>query len=126
MKIRYAAVILTVLVIVPSGVAQNAIGTWLGETSGERGLPQRPVKAVINSDGTGTFEVDAVNPLVDLTVDGTRVSFAFRPRIGGRPAGFLFRYEGEVDGETMTLYVSMERDGVEPTQGEDPLVLTRE
>jgi hypothetical protein len=126
MKLRCTALILAILTIVPHAAAQNAVGTWLGETSGAAGLARRPLKLVLKTDGTGTIEIEAVRPLLDLKVDGNKVSFAFRPLVGGQPAGFLFRYNGEVKGDQMTLYVSMEREGVEPTRSQDPLILKRD
>ena len=126
MTLRCTALILVVLTIVPHVAAQNPIGTWLGETSGAGGLARRSLKLVLKTDGTGTIEIDAVRPLLDLKVDGSKVSFAFRPLVGGQPAGFLFRYNGEVKSDTMTLYVSIEREGVEPTRSGDPLILKRD
>jgi hypothetical protein len=126
MKLRYAALVLVVLAIVPHVAAQNPTGTWLGETSGAAGVTRRPMKLVLKTDGTGTMEVDNVRELLDLTVNGNQLSFAVRPLIGGKPAGFLFRYNGEVKGDAMTLYVLIEREGVEPTRNEDPLVLKRD
>jgi hypothetical protein len=126
MKLRCIALILVILTIVPHVAAQSAIGTWLGETSGAGGLARRPLKLVLKTDGTGTIEIDAVRPLLDLKIDGNKVSFAFRPLVGGQPAGFVFRYSGEVKGDSMTLNVSMEREGVEPTRGGDPLILKRD
>jgi len=126
MKLRYVAPFLVVLAIAPYLGAQDPTGTWLGETSGAGGLARRPMKLVLKADGTGTMEVDNVRELLDLKVDGNKVSFAVRPLVGGQPAGFLFRYNGEVKGDTMTLYVSIEREGVEPNRSEDPLILKRD
>ena len=126
MRLRHTTLILVVLAIAPHVAAQNPTGTWLGETSGAGGLARRPMKLVLKADGTGTMEVDNVRELLDLKVDGNKVSFAVRPLVGGQPAGFLFRYNGEVEGDKMTLFVSIEREGADPTRSEDPLILKRD
>jgi hypothetical protein len=129
MKLRSTAVVLAalaVLAVVPNAAAQGATGTWVGETSGAGGLARRAITLVLAADGTGTMEVDVVQEVLDLKIDGSRLSFAFRPQILGQPANFLFRYQGEFDADAMRLYVAIDRgDGAEPTPSEEPLVLTR-
>jgi hypothetical protein len=123
---RNILMIFTLLVLVAPVFAQNPAGTWTGETSGERGLAVRPITLVLNPDSTGTFEVDVVLDLEEVSIDGSMVAFAVRPMIGGNPAGFRLRYEGEVEGDTMTLQVLVEDGGRGGGGGgPEPLVLTR-
>jgi len=123
---RNTLIVFALLVLVSRAFAQNPAGTWTGETSGEGGLAVRPITLVLNADGTGSMEVDVVLELEEVTIDGSVVAFAVRPEIAGNPAGFRFRYEGEVEGDTMTLHVMLEGGGGGGRGGEpEPLVLTR-
>lgn len=117
-----------ILISAAPALAQDPVGTWVGESSGAGGLPVRPITLVLNADGTGTYEVGNVRPLEDVVIEGSRVAFSFRPLIAGNPAQFVFRMEGTVEGDTMTLDPYLE--GGEGRRGggedQDPLVLTRE
>jgi hypothetical protein len=121
-----ALLAVALLAVAPRTFAQDPSGTWAGETSGAGGLAARPITLLLNADGTGALEVDVVLQLEDVTVDGNKVAFAVRPIIAGGPAGFRLRYEGEVEGDTMTLHVMLV-DGGGGGRGENspPLVLTR-
>jgi hypothetical protein len=128
MRPIYVLIVAALLVLAPQAVAQDPAGTWTGETSGVGGLAVRPITLVLNADGTGAMEVDAVLALEEVIIDGSMIAFSVRPLLGGTtPAGFRFQYEGEVDGDTMTLRVTIEggggRGGVSGDQ--EPLVLTR-
>lgn len=116
------------LVLAVPAFAQDPAGTWTGETSAAIGLAVRPITLVLNADGTGTMEVGAVLELEDVTIDGSMVAFSVRPLLGGTtPARWRFRYEGEVDGDTMTLAVTIDGGGGREGNGAtgEPLVLTR-
>jgi hypothetical protein len=122
--------LVTLVILVPAAFAQNAVGTWTGKTSETAGLEVRPITLILNTDGTGTMEVDTVLELEDVTIDGSRVAFSVRPLLGGTtPAQFRFRYEGTVEGDTMTLRFAIEGGGGRGGRGGDgdpePLVLTR-
>ncbi len=127
MSLRDFMIVFAVLALAPRAFAQDPAGTWSGETSGAGGLAARPVTLVLNADGTGTLEVDVVLELEEVTIDGSMVAFAVRPMIAGNPAGFRFRYDGEVEGDTMTLRVMLEGGAGRGGRGADPerLVLTR-
>jgi len=126
MKLIVALVIASALAIAPNAWAQNMTGTFVGETSGAV-LASRPMTVVLKDDGTGTMEVGEVQDLIDLKIDGNAVSFAFRPRIFGNPANFLFRYRGEVDSEKMTIYATVDNgDGTALEYSEEPIVLMRQ
>ena len=117
--------VFALLVLAAPAFAQGPAGTWTGETSGAGGLAVRSMTLVLNADGTGTMEVDNVRELEDVTIDGSKVAFSFRPLLGGTtPAPFRFHYEGEVEGDTMTLHVTTEGGGGGGGDPE-PLVLTR-
>jgi len=125
MRFRNILILFVLLALAPGAFAQNPAGTWAGETSGGGGLAVRPITLVLNADGTGSMEVDVILELEEVTIDGSAVAFAVRPEIGGNPAGFRFRYEGEVEGDTMTLRVTLEGGGGRGGEPE-PLVLTRQ
>lgn len=113
------------LATAPSAWPQTLTGTFVGETSGEVLAPM-PMTVVLKDDGTGTMEVGAVQDLIDLKIEGNAISFAFRPRIFGNPANFLFRYRGDVDSEKMTIYAAVDNGaGTELEYSRVPLVLTR-
>ena len=117
-----------ILMSAAPALAQDPVGTWTGESSGAGGLPVRPITLVLNADGTGTYDVGNVRPLEDVMIEGSRVAFSFRPLIGGNPAQFVFRMEGAVEGDTMTLDRYIEGGGGRRggSEDQDPLVLTRE
>jgi hypothetical protein len=126
--IRSLLIVLALLLLVPSALARSAAGTWTGTTSEATGLQVRPITLILDADGTGTMEVDVVLELEDVTIDGTMVAFSVRPLLGGTtPAQFRFRYEGTVEGDTMTLRVAIEGGGGRGGGGGalEPLVLTR-
>lgn len=125
MSPRNILIVFALLTLAPRAFAQDPAGTWAGETSGARGLAVRPITLVLDADGTGRLEVDVVLDLEDVAIDGSMVAFAARPMIGGNPAGFRLRYEGEVEGDTMTLNVTLEGGGEGGGGDLEPLVLTR-
>jgi hypothetical protein len=126
-KMVHELALVSILALAPSAWSQSAAGAWAGVTSGAGGLAPRPMTVVLEDDSTGTMEVGAVRALIDLKIEGSAVSFGFRPLILGQPANFLFRYRGQFDAEKMTLYAAMDReDGAELEYSEEPLVLTRQ
>lgn len=126
MKLIQTLAIVAALLIPPNAWSQSVVGTFVGETSGEV-LAPRPMTVVLKDDGTGTMEVGEVQELIDLKIDGNAVSFAFRPRILGNPANFLFRYRGEVDSEKMTIYATVDNgDGAALEYSDVPLILMRQ
>ena len=126
MRLGQLSLLLALCVLALPARAQDPAGTWTGETSGAIGLAVRPITLVLNADATGTMEVDVVLELEDVAIDGPMVAFSVRPLLGGTtPAGFRFHYEGEVEGDMMTLRVTIEGGGGRGRGGEDqePLVL---
>jgi hypothetical protein len=129
MRLRHLLTVFALPVLAASAFAQDPAGIWTGETSGVAGLAVRPITLVLNADATGRMEVDVVLELEDASIDGSTVAFSVRPLLGGTtPAGFRFHYEGEVEGDTMTLRVTLEGGGGRGGRGGDqePLVLMRE
>jgi hypothetical protein len=128
MRPRNILAVFALLVLAPPAFAQNPAGTWTGKTSGAGGLAVRSLTLVLNADGTGTMEADAVRELEEVSIDGSKVAFSVRPLLGGTtPAGFRFHYEGEVEGDTMTLNVTLDGGGGRGggSGDQEPLVLTR-
>ena len=96
------------------------------------------VTVVLNADGTGTFKQgdQPEGELPEVMIEGNSVSFQrMLAGRGGRGAGITLSYAGEVDGDTLTLNISVEGRGGRRGRGggrggrgggPQPLVLTRQ
>ena len=115
------------IVVLPAAALAQADGTWTGETQGRGG-----VQAVtVTLDGaTGTWvQGELETELAEITVNGNEVSFQRTVNFGGR-GGFALTYNGVIDGDEMTLTMSLPegRGGRGPRGGgaPQPIVLTRQ
>ena len=129
MRVKFLFVFATLVAMSAITYAQGA-GTWTGEAQGRGGGPQM-VTVVLNGDGTGTFKLGAQpeGELSEVMIDGDSVSFQrMVAGRGGRGAGFTLTYTGEVEGDTLTLNISVEGRGGRGGRGggPQPLVLTRQ
>ena len=138
MRVKFLFVFAALVTMSAIAYAQGA-GTWTGEAQGcGRGGPQM-VTVVLNADGTGTFKQgdQPEGELSEVVIDGNSVSFQrmVAGRGGGRGGNFTVSYAGEVDGDTLTLNISVEgrggrggRGGGRGGRGGGPqqLVLTRQ
>ncbi len=130
MRVKFLFVFAALVAMSAIAYAQGA-GTWTGEAQGRgRGGPQM-VTVVLNADGTGTFKQgdQPEGELSEVMIEGNNVSFQrMVAGRGGRGAGFTLTYAGEVDGDTLTLTISVEGRGGRGGRGggPQPLVLTRQ
>ncbi len=130
MRVKFLFVFAALVAMSAIAYAQGA-GTWTGEAQGRgRGGPQM-VTVVLNADGTGTFKQgdQPEGELSEVMIEGNSVSFQrMVAGPGGRGGNFTLRYAGEVDGDTLTLNITVEGRGGRGGRGggPQPLVLTRQ